>query len=355
MARIRTAVLFGGQSSEHEISCLSALTVIGALDPAKYDVKLVGITREGRWLLADGAGSIRDGSWTASETGAVILPDASQKGLLLAERDGSFRLWPVDLAFPILHGRFGEDGTVQGLLELAGIPCVGCGVEASAVCMDKIFTRRVAAGLGVCQADYVALENDEIEKDLPAAIRRVEEHLPYPVFVKPSDAGSSRGVSRAASREELAGALLLAAREGTRVLAEEEIRGRELECAVLSFPDGPRASGVGEVIAAGGFYSYEAKYSDPSSRTLTDPVLPEGVREEIRASSLEIFRAVRGKGLARVDWFLEEKTGRVVFSEINTMPGFTAISMWPMLWKAAGVPLPRQVDLLASCALGRDV
>ncbi|MBO4872434.1 MAG: D-alanine--D-alanine ligase [Lachnospiraceae bacterium] len=345
-------VICGGQSEEHDISLLSAATVLQNLDPDQYSVRIVGITKDGRWLLAKSAQSIRDGSWEQSDTRAFLLPDASEKALLIRRPDGSVEHWPVDVVIPALHGRFGEDGTIQGLFELAQIPYVGCGVTASAVGMDKLYTKVLVNAIGVTQAPYVAFEKKELE-DMEAACRKAEAALSYPMFVKPCDGGSSQGASRVPDRAALPEALRLAARYGTRVMAEKNIFGRELECAVLDTPEGPKASGVGEIRSADEFYSFDAKYTNPASQTDTDPVLPAGKKDEIRDAAVRIFQAVGGKGLSRVDFFLESGTDRVIFNEINTFPGFTAISMYPKLWEAAGLPIPKLLDRLIENALER--
>lgn len=345
------AFLFGGQSSEHEISCVSAATVIGAVNPQKYDMLLIGITKEGEWLLADSLESVKDGTWRESRVHAMISPDTSVGGAVLLE-DGRVSVRHVDVIFPVLHGLFGEDGTVQGLFRLAKIPFVGCGVLSSAVSMDKFFTKVIVDDLDVDQAVYVPVLREELE-NTEAVIRRIEEKLSYPVFVKPSNAGSSKGVSKAKDREDLRKALAVAAAEDDKILVEETITGRELECAVLQDAEGVRSSGVGEIIAAAEFYDFDAKYNDAASRTVVDPELPEGKRDEIREAAEKIFRAVDGRGLSRVDFFLEAGTNRVVFNEINTLPGFTSISMYPMLWAAAGIPLTELVERLIASAWSR--
>ena len=343
-------VICGGQSREHDISLLSAATVLRNLDPEKYNVKTVGITKDGRWLLADGVEALEDGSWEQSRTRAFVLPDASEKVLLIRPQEGGLEHWPIDVAVPALHGRFGEDGTIQGLFELAQIPYVGCGVTASAVSMDKLYAKVLVNAIGVRQAPYVAFEKKELA-DMEAACDKAEKLLVYPMFVKPCDGGSSQGVSKVADRSELPAALRLAAEYGTRMMVEENINGRELECAVLDTPDGPKASGVGEIRAAAEFYDYDAKYTNPDSETDVNPSLPEGKKEEIRDTAVRIFKAVGAKGLSRVDFFLENGTNRVIFNEINTFPGFTSISMYPKLWEAAGLPIPQLLDKLVENAL----
>ena len=258
------------------------------------------------------------------------------------------------MAFPVLHGRYGEDGTIQGLFELAQIPYVGCGVAPSAIGMDKPYTKVLVQAAGVEQARYICLDKRDL-KDMEASLDRLEAAFSYPIFVKPTDGGSSQGCTRATDRASLKEALIVAASYGTRVMAEENITGRELECAVLSTPEGPKASGVGEILAAesADFYDFDAKYSNPDSETDTHPVFPEGKEEEIRRDAVKIFETVGGYGLARVDFFLENGTNRVVFNEVNTLPGFTSISMYPMLWKEAGLPLPLLLDKLIEAAFSR--
>ena len=344
------ALIYGGQSSEHEVSCMSAATVIGAVNTEKYELIKIGITKDGRWILNEGE-SVSPGSWENGSTRAVLSPDAGIHGLILL-REGKAETKRVDVVCPVLHGLFGEDGTIQGVCELAGIPYIGCGVLSSAVSMDKVFTKAVVERYPVSQAAYAVVLKKELS-DMEAVIRRIEEKLPYPVFVKPANAGSSRGVSKAADREELAAALAFAAAEDSKILVEETIVGRELECAVLQDGGDILVSGVGEILAAAEFYDYDAKYNNSDSRTGTDPVLPEGKTEEIRRAARTVFGAVDGRGLSRVDFFLEEGTDRVIFNEINTLPGFTSISMYPMLFEKCGIGLEELVERLIRSAFER--
>ena len=258
----------------------------------------------------------------------------------------------LDLVFPVLHGLHGEDGTIQGLLELAKIPYVGCGVLASAVGMDKLYTKIIVNNLGIRQADYEPVMSEQLA-DMDAVTARIEAHFAYPVFIKPSNAGSSKGVSKAENREELEAGLKEAAKHDRKILVEETIIGREIECAVFGGgKEEVKASGVGEILAAADFYDFDAKYYNAESKTVTDPELPGKATEEVRKAAVAIFRAVDGYGLSRVDFFVKED-GEVVFNEINTMPGFTAISMYPMLWEARGVNKEELVDKLMSHALER--
>ncbi|MBO7364151.1 MAG: D-alanine--D-alanine ligase [Lachnospiraceae bacterium] len=341
--------IFGGQSSEHDISCLSAYNVFRAVSPAEYRLLLVGITKEGKWLLVPDVEAIRDGSWKDGTVRAVLAPDAEWKSLLVYD-GGRLTAEKVDVVFPVLHGLYGEDGTIQGLIEMAGIPYVGCGVYASAAAMDKVCTKAVVERLGIRQAAYVALYRHELA-DIGAVMDRVEAAIPYPVFVKPSRAGSSVGVRKAVCRAALEEALLEAAKWDSKILVEETITGRELECAVLSDGQKVLASGVGEILSAAEFYDFDAKYNNADSRTEVNPGLPAEVREEIRKDAERIFRAIDGYGLSRVDFFLDGKG--VVFNEINTIPGFTAISMYPMLFGDMGIGIGKLVDALIASAFHR--
>ena len=351
MSKMNLVALFGGQSSEHVVSCMSVQNVVANIDKEKYNVILVGITEDGHWLKVDSTEEIKNDTWRESKVSAVLSPDAKEKCLLVME-DGKVEKVPVDVVFPVLHGLYGEDGTVQGILELARIPYVGCGVLASAVSMDKLSTKIIVNSLGIRQAKFVAIFKEEMG-DMNAMVERVENAFPYPVFIKPSNAGSSRGVSRADSREELIAGLEEAARHDRRILVEEMIVGHEVECAVYGGGlEEVKASGVGEILAAAEFYDFDAKYNNAESKTVVDPVLPGNAAEIVREAAVKIFKGVDGYGLSRVDFFVEEDGG-VVFNEINTLPGFTAISMYPMLWEARGVSKPQLVDKLIDHAFKR--
>ena len=359
MDKKNMVVVFGGQSSEHDISCISVQTIVKAIDSDKYDITYIGITKEGHWLLVDSLDKIVDGSWRESTVSAVISPDATKKELILSGVNGTSTK-KIDVVFPVMHGMYGEDGTIQGLLEMAKLPYVGCGVLASAVGMDKVYTKIIVDDLGIDQADYVLVRAAEVEGTMVNAgismddlVARVESKLTYPVFIKPSKAGSSQGVSKAHDRKELIDGLILAAKHDTKILVERNVIGREIECAVLGTAVAPEASGVGEILAAAEFYDFDAKYSNAESKTIISPELPKGKAEEIRQAAMTIFSAVDGYGLARVDFFLEKETNRVIFNEINTLPGFTSISMYPMLWKAAGLSIEEQVEKQIQLALSR--
>ncbi|MBQ9199688.1 MAG: D-alanine--D-alanine ligase [Lachnospiraceae bacterium] len=349
MSKKNLAVIFGGRSSEHEVSCISVVTVAKAVDTEKYNIYLVGITKEGNWLKADNIEAIEDGSWRNSKINAFISPDT--KGELVIDENGKNTYVKLDVIFPVLHGMYGEDGTIQGLFEMADIPYVGCGVFASAAAMDKFYTKLVVDTLNIRQAVYVPVLRDQLD-NMEKVVLRVEEKLDYPVFVKPSKAGSSKGVSKAVDRETLIEGLFEASKHDYKILVEEAIIGRELECGVLGFGDDIKASGVGEILAAeeAAFYDFDAKYNNEDSKTVIEPVLPEGKEEEIRKYAVRIFHALDGFGLSRVDFFLEKDTNCVVFNEINTLPGFTGISMYPMLWNAKGYDIGKLVDTLIDMA-----
>lgn len=350
MSKQNIAIIFGGQSSEHEISCVSVLTIADAIQKEKYDITLIGITVEGNWLLADNSETIQDGSWRNSQVSVIISPDASKREMIMKHgEDITFK--KVDVIFPILHGMYGEDGTIQGLFEMARIPYVGCGVLASAVSMDKLYTKIIVNTLDIYQADFVSVMANELSQ-MDDIIHKIEENFTYPVFVKPSQAGSSKGISKAHDKEELRAGLLEAAKHDTKILVEEMIIGRELECAILGGEE-IKASVVGEILAAAEFYDYNAKYNSAQSQTVVAPKLPEGKSEEIQKTAIEIFKAVGGYGLSRVDFFLEKNTNRVVFNEINTSPGFTSISMYPMLWNETGFDLEALVEELIRLAYER--
>ena len=352
MKKKTVAVLFGGQSTEHEISCLSAVTIIQNIDREQYDLLLIGITRDGRWLKTNSIEEIQSGSWVGGTTRAILSPDAGHKGVLLLE-DGRVQLFPLDVVFPVLHGARGEDGTVQGLLELAEIPYVGCGVLASAVTMDKLYTKILVSTLGIRQADYELVYKNELsgQNAIESVIRRIEGRLAYPVFVKPACSGSSRGLSKASDQKQLETALLLAAEHDRKILVEETIVGHEVECAVLGAEEA-KAAGVGEILAGAEFYDYEAKYESEESRTVLDPQLPNDAANRVREAAVRIYRRLDGFGMARLDFFVTEQ-GEVVFNEANTIPGFTSISMYPMLWEHKGLSVFQLVNKLIGMAFQR--
>ncbi|WP_448596072.1 D-alanine--D-alanine ligase family protein [Thermoflexus hugenholtzii] len=360
--RIRVGVLFGGRSGEHEVSLLSAQSVIRALDKTKYEVIPIGITKEGRWLTrGDPMKALTGGAVTMADligTEPVVEPESAAP-LARAERrelipgvhaDG---IPQVDVIFPVLHGPFGEDGTIQGLLELADIPYVGAGVLASAVGMDKAVMKDVFRAHGLPVARYIVVFRREWERDPEGVMERVEREIGFPCFVKPACLGSSVGVSKVKRREELPAALAEAARYGRKVLVERAIPSpREIEVSVLGNED-PIASVPGEVIPAGEFYDYAAKYLDDRTQLVIPAPLEEELAERVRALAIAAFRAIDACGMARVDFLLSRETGELVVNEINTIPGFTAVSMYPRLWEASGLPYPALLDRLIELALER--
>ena len=347
MKKLTVVVLFGGQSSEHEVSCMSAANMIAALDEEKYDVLPVGITKKGNWRICHGSvDAIREGRWEPYSVDAILSPDASRKSLLKLV-GGKYKEIPVDVVIPALHGAWGEDGTVQGLLELAQIPYVGCGVLSSAVSMDKVYTKLIAKAAKIPMAKFFWCDGRFLAETKEKVMDQAEKKLGYPCFVKPANSGSSVGVSKAKNREELEKALFYAAKYDRKVIMEEAIDGREFECAVLGNED-KHISGIGEIVTTAEFYDYDAL-----SRTIIPGEAEAEALAQMRKISEKIYHAVDASGLARVDFFME-KSGRVLFNELNTMPGFTSISMYPMLWEEEGMSRTELMDRLIALALERD-
>lgn len=341
-------VIFGGQSTEHDISKRSVLTFLQYMDENCYEVKVVGITKEGKWLLVEGGKEdILSGKWEKSKVPAMLLPDATLKSLLI-HREKGLEYFKVDVVIPVLHGLYGEDGSIQGLLKLAKIPFVGCGILASAVSMDKFYTKLVVEPLAIRQAKYIGVYKESYNREVIE--EKVANELGYPVFVKPSNAGSSIGVSKAMDGATLHEALLNAFIHDRKVLIEENIVGREVECAVIGNLE-VKASDVGEILSADDFYDFDSKYNNPESKTILSADMPEATRQRIREAAIAIFGAVDGRGLSRVDFFIEDLTGEVVFNEINTFPGFTDISMYPMLIEAEGITRSELIDHLIQLAI----
>ena len=337
MNKIKLGVIFGGMSTENEVSCVSGTSVIKHLNKEKYEIFPIYIDKVGNW-------------YQIKNENLELIEELENKELI----DNIIEyIKQMDVIFPVLHGMYGEDGTIQGLLELLKIPYVGCGVLASAVSMDKVYTKIIVDHIGIDQAKFVHVRESDFEH-LEEAMDRVEKEIPYPIFVKPSCAGSSKGVSKAENRKELEAALYEAVKHDRNILCEETIVGREVECAVLGDRTQVKSTCVGEILAAeeAVFYDFDAKYNNAESKTVVDPEMPEESKRKIKEDAEAIFRAVDGFGLSRVDFFLEE-SGRVVFNEINTLPGFTSISMYPMLWKACGLDIPELLDTLIDQAMTR--
>ena len=362
LPKIRVAVVYGGRSSEHGVSTVSAGSVLAALDPSKYEVVTIGITRAGRWVMTDPRTSvmrITDGRLPEVGDGeAVVLPGdptgaslvrTGPAGGVVAGRDASADALDVDVVFPVLHGRFGEDGTIQGLLEMAGVPYVGAGVFASAAAMDKEFTKKLLAASGIAVGTYRVLR---VKQQLTDADRTA---LGLPVFVKPARAGSSVGITKVNDWDLLGEALADAFEHDDKVLIEAAVSGREIECGVLERPDGSVSASVpAEIRLIGGhdWYDFEAKYLDDACEFDVPADLPPDVTERVRALATLAFTALDCAGLARVDFFITPD-GECIVNEVNTMPGFTPISMYPRMWAATGIGYPELLDTLISTALAR--
>jgi len=353
MAKLKAAVIFGGANSEHEVSWRSAASVIRSISADKYDVVTLGITKDGRWYQYFGtADQIEDGSWitdTAHCVPAYISPDRAIHGIVRDRGDGSCEHERLDVVLPILHGKNGEDGTIQGLFEIAGIPYIGCGVLASAMCMDKAVTNTLLDDIGIRRAPWDSI----MEYDLGRFDEFAdcwEQEFGYPMFVKPANAGSSVGITKAADRVHLRQALDTAFEHDNKVVVEQNISGQELECSVLGHYE-PIASIVGEIIAANEFYDYESKYHSAKSETLIPARITAGQQAEIQRTAVSAFLALGCKGMARVDFLMDSETKEIYLNEINTIPGFTSISMYSKMLEASGIPYPELIDRLINIAL----
>jgi D-alanine-D-alanine ligase len=393
MAKLRVGILFGGRSGEHEVSLLSAASVLNAIDKTKYEVVPIGITKDGRWLTAEHAerllkganqehagegaratqASLRAGDPEATPGAAVLASGASvvvppeparrEAGLAPFQTDAAAlrraadRAINVDVIFPVLHGTFGEDGTIQGLLELADIAYVGAGVLGSAAGMDKDIMKSLFRAVGLPIVKHVTILRSQFEREPKKVAKLVESKLKYPVFVKPANLGSSVGISKAHDRKELGPAIAEAAKFDRKIVIEEGVGGkknkaREIECAVLGNDD-PKASIAGEIIPCKEFYDYDAKYLVEGSEAVIPAKLTKAEMKTVQRLAIAAFQAVDCTGLARVDFLMEPKSHRIFVNEINTMPGFTAISMYPKMWVASGVPYPELIDRLIQLGIER--
>ena len=350
-------VIFGGASSEYEVSLMSSASIIRNLDTEKFDILTLGITKDGRWLLYSGAvENIENNTWMNSETArpAFISPDKATNGLVVLNADGSYTVLKVDVLFPVLHGKNGEDGTIQGLFKLSGIPYVGCGTLASAVCMDKAVTHTLLSAANIEQAHYLWFYADRYFAGGEKIRNKIAARLNFPVFVKPANAGSSVGVSKVTAPEKLDAAIRLAAENDTKVVVEEGIVGQEVECAVLGNRGKSVASPVGEIGAGAEFYDYDDKYKNGVAQLFIPARLPEDIAEEVRKTAVRAYNLLGCDGLSRVDFFVTEKEHKVILNEINTLPGFTSISMYPKLWENAGTPYSELLEKLIDCAFTRE-
>ncbi|WP_053954780.1 D-alanine--D-alanine ligase [Inediibacterium massiliense] len=350
MNKINVAVIFGGKSGEHEVSLMSATSVIKAMNKEKYNCFPIGITKEGNWMIYNGPiEKIETGEWeeiskNQGEEIFSIIPMNGKKSKLKEI---------ADVVFPVLHGPFGEDGTIQGLLEMADLPYVGAGVLASSLGMDKILSKKIFEKEGLPVGKYTFVMKYQLKEDIDRCIKEIEEEFSYPVFIKPANLGSSVGISKAHNREELIKGLNTASLHDRKIIIEAYIQGREIECAVLG-NDHPKASVLGEILPSHEFYDYQAKYSDDQKSRLVIPAdLPKEKSDEIRKMAICAYKAIDGSGLSRVDFFVEKDSLKVYINEVNTMPGFTKYSMYPLLWEATGLSYENLIDELINLAIKR--
>jgi len=378
MKKLRIGILFGGRSGEHEVSLLSAASILDAIEKDKYEVVPIGITKEGRWLTADHAEKLLHGEFSSAKHLRAGDPDATPGAALLAKGESIVippvpgdalapfdtpqrrledRAINVDVVFPVLHGTFGEDGTIQGLLELADLPYVGSGVLGSSAGMDKDVMKRLFRDAGLSLVRHLTFLRTDWEKDSKRVRKEIEKKLNYPLFVKPANMGSSVGVSKARDRKELEKAMDEAAAYDRKIVVEEGVGGkdrkaREIECSVLG-NDRPEASIAGEVIPCKDFYDYEAKYLTEGSELVIPAKLSKKQMQQVQEMAVQAFLAVDCAGMARVDFLMDPKTEKFYLNEVNTIPGFTAISMYPKLWAASGLSYPKLIDRLIQLALER--
>lgn len=352
MGKLNVCILFGGISPEHEVSLRSAESVLNNLDTEKYTVFPVGITKMGQWILYgdNDYSKLPEGTWQdcPQNKKAAISPVRGQ-GLICFDAE-SISSYPIDVVFPVLHGENGEDGSVQGLMQLAGIPCVGSSLAASAVAMDKTLTKLVMDNAAIPQAQWELVLSNEIDLQISALVDRIETRFTYPVFVKPAGTGSSVGVSKAGDRAALCEALRYAGKFDNKILVEEFIDGKEIEVAVMG-NENPVASVCGEIDSGAEFYDYDAKYVSDTSVAYIPARLNDTVAEQVRELAVKAYKAAGCSGLSRVDFFVTHKDNRIVFNEINTLPGFTSISMYPKLFTASGIPYGHLIDNLLQLAM----
>lgn len=337
----KIAILFGGQSTEHEVSRVSATSVLNHIDNEKYTVYPIGITKDGKWFQYTGAiENIGSGNWETD------LGNKIEGGInLLLNKE-------VDVVFPVLHGIYGEDGTMQGFCKLMNLPCVGPSVMSSAVCMDKVYTKYLLEHEGIKQADYVVVNAFDYNKDSKQFVYAIENKLGYPCFVKPANSGSSVGITKAHDRESLEEGLVEALKHDRKVLVEVGLNAREIEVAVLGNDD-PKASVAGEIIPAKEFYDYEAKYQNAASKLLIPAALNDKEMANIREAAVKIYKKLDCAGMARVDFLVDKESGEVYLNEVNTLPGFTSISMYPKMWEATGLSYSELINELVELAIER--
>jgi D-alanine-D-alanine ligase len=350
--KLRLAVLFGGRSGEHEVSLASARSVLSVLDAKKYDIFPIGITHAGKWVHGQTVLDDMSTGKTENLENVTILPDPETPGLYSIHH-GSLELFTrLDVVFPVLHGTFGEDGTLQGLLEMADIAYVGGGVLGSSVGMDKGVFKDVMIANGIPVVESIIALRGDIFKDIDLVINKAEEKFDYPIFVKPANLGSSVGISKCTNRSDLGEGLLEAAKFDRRILIERGVNAREIEVSVLG-NDHPRASVAGEVLPSRDFYSYESKYLDGTSGLIIPAQIPNSISDQIRSMAIKAFTSIDCAGMARVDFFIDKKNDKIYLNELNSIPGFTSISMYPKLWQATDLPYDQLVDELIELALER--
>jgi D-alanine-D-alanine ligase len=355
--KLKVGLIFGGRSGEHEVSFCSASSIIKAIDKDKYTVVPIGITKEGRWISPQGSELALQSGRIEGKNTVILLNDPSGRALVHIDNnqklDKSSASERLDVIFSVLHGPYGEDGTVQGLLELADIPYVGAGVAASAISMDKDLMKIIFQQRDLPILKWMTIKRKEWQKDKEKILSLVQDDFEYPLFVKPTNLGSSVGITKVHKKEELEKAIDLASSYDRKILIEKGLEeAREIECGVLG-NDEPRASVVGEVKPAGEFYDYDSKYIDKETQLIVPADLPDGVSRKVQEIALRAFKAVDAAGLARVDFFVSKKENKIYLSEINTIPGFTSVSMYPRLWEASGVSYPDLIDQLIQLALER--
>ena len=351
MEKLSVALIFGGKSGEHDVSRVSASSIFKHINKEKYDVHTIGITKDGNWIYYNGsAEDMANGEWENLADNDVkinLIPNGNSK-VGLEFKDGSFK--KIDVLFPVLHGPYGEDGKIQGVFEISNIPYVGCGVLASSVGMDKLICKKVFSQIGLPQVNYTYTNKWEFNLNKEKELDKIESELNYPVFVKPANMGSSVGISKACNREELLKGINEALKHDTRIVLEQGINAREIEVAVLGNDD-VKASIAGEIIPAKDFYDYEDKYVNGASKLEIPAKVDETTMESIRNMAINAFKGIDGSGLSRVDFFIDKETDKIYINEINTLPGFTNISMYPKLWGATGIQYTDLIDKLIQLAI----
>ena len=351
--KIRIGVIFGGRSAEHEVSLVSATSIINALDKNKYDIIPIGITPEGKWVSFPNVLKwMKEGNRLNNIPEKILLPDPAKKGLVeINKRSIRVNGKKLDVVFPVLHGTFGEDGTIQGLFELASIPYVGAGVLGSSVGMDKVMTKQLCEHAGIPVTPYIWFLKTEFKKRSQQFIRLVEQKIGYPCFIKPANMGSSVGISKASNRKLLIKAIHIAAKYDRKILVEKSVENaREIEISVLG-NDNPAASIPGEIISSNEFYDYDAKYVDGKSESIIPALMKKEMVGKIKDLAVRGFKAIECAGMARIDFLVDRRTNKIYFNEINTIPGFTSISMYPKLWEASGISFSDLLDRLITLAI----